>query len=278
MRNSVPKSPRRRVSANPNQRLPLTQHFLELRQRLLRSLVALAIGFSVCTTMAQTIFDRLLRPLYQVQQAGVRSVQIIYTNPFEVLTSFVKIALLAGLVLVLPYIMAQIWGFFAPGLKGKERRWFIPFVVLTTLFFFAGVGFAYYVMIPISYEFLLGYAPPNIVAQFKTSELLSFTLTMLFMFGLLFELPLLVALLVALRLLRTVQIVQQWRVIILGIFVAAAILTPADLVSMLLMALPLCFLMLMSCLLGWIIERVWLKPDDQQQALPSTDLDVAIKN
>lgn len=236
--------------------MPLLAHFGELRRRLVRCLVVLIVAFFACYPFAETIFNRLAEPLRHAAIPGKVTPQLIYTAPFEVFVVFMKLALVAALILSLPYLFAQVWGFIAPGLRPQERRLALPFVTLATLFFVGGVLFAYYVALPTGYAFFIGYAPDYIAPNIRVSEYMSATTQMLLVFGAVFETPLLLSALIYLRLLSVAQIVKQWRAVIVGVAIVAAVLSPADVMSMILLGVPLLGLFGVSLVLGLAIEKL----------------------
>lgn len=235
--------------------MPFLAHVGELRQRLLRSLMVFVAAFFIATPFADWGYEYLRQPLIVATHDTAVKPTFIYTTPFEVFVAFMKIALMMALLITLPFILSQVWGFIAPALKRREKRWFWPFITVTTSFFLAGVAFAYKVALPWSYRFFIGYAPSSILPQLRVSDYLTSTLQMLLTFGLLFETPILISLLIYLRVLSTKTLLQQWRMVVVGIAIIAAIMTPADVISMIILAVPLLLLFVASIGFGLLIER-----------------------
>ena len=217
---------------------PLLDHLTELRRRLLWSLVTLGATFALCLTQARNIFAVLVQPLIKAGQG-----KIIYTDIFEAFFVEIKVALFAALMLSFPVIATQIWRFVAPGMYAKEKRAFLPFLLLTPFFFAGGAAFAYYITMPFALEYLLGFQG-NIggiqqEALPGVGNYLSFVTRFLFGFGVAFLLPILLMILERAGIVTREQLASSRRyaiVICLGI---SAVLTPPDAVSMMLLAVPL---------------------------------------
>lgn len=251
----------------PSYDMPFLHHLAELRQRLIRSLIAVGVGLSICYPFADKIFALLVKPLFGKAEHPPK---LIYTTPMEVFVAFFKLAFVAGLILSVPYIFYQLWGFVSPGLRDKEKRYVWPFVFFTSSFFLFGLLFGYFVALPAAYDFLLGYAPAFVEANIRVADYLSFTTQMLLVFGLVFETPLLLLFLIHLRILNTRQIIRQWRGMVVGIFAVAAVVTPTtDAVSMLVMAVPLLLLFAISVVFGWLLERRRKSNDSSAKLRPA---------
>jgi sec-independent protein translocase protein TatC len=228
-------------------KLPLTAHLQELRKRLILSFIAVGIGFILCYALAQPIFDILAAPLLKVMPAGG---SLIFTSVAEAFFTYMKVAFIAGLILTSPFILYQIWAFVAPGLYQKEKRYVVPFVSLGSLFFAMGILFGYFVAIPFGFKFLLGYASDFIKPMPSMKEYLSFSIKFLLAFGLVFEFPVVLLLLARIGVIDAKMLARQRKYAILLIFVFAAVMTPPDLISQVLMALPLMGLYELSILLS----------------------------
>jgi len=217
---------------------PLMEHLVELRGRLLRSLTVLALLFFTCLYFASNIFAFLVQPLLAAGQG-----KIIYTDVFEAFFAEVKVALFAALMLGFPFFASQIWRFVAPGLYVKEKRALLPFLALTPVFFTGGAAFAYFLAMPWALHFLLGYqgnvggveqeALPGV------GNYLSFCTRFLFGFGVAFLLPILLMILERSGIVTRDQLVKSRRYAIVGAVAIAAVLTPPDAVSQLMLAVPL---------------------------------------
>ena len=217
---------------------PLLEHLVELRRRLLWSLATLAVTFGLCLTQARNIFAVLVQPLIQAGQG-----KIIYTDIFEAFFVEVKVALFAALMLSFPVIATQIWRFVAPGMYAKEKKAFLPFLLLTPFFFIGGAAFAYFVTMPFALRYLLSYQG-NIggiqqEALPGVGNYLNFVTRFLFGFGVAFLLPILLMILERAGLVTRQQLANSRRYAIVIVLAVSAVLTPPDAVSMLLLAGPL---------------------------------------
>ncbi len=215
--------------------MSLLEHLEELRQRLIRSVVALAIGVAACLNWAPEILRFLAVPIYRFMPPGSKLAVLGITDPFLL---YFKTSLLAGTFLACPALLWQAWGFVAPGLYAKERRWIGPFVALGWLFFLGGGAFAYYVAFPFTVEFLLQMATdfqPVITAE----RYYGFLLTVVLGLGVMFELPLALTLMARVRLVTWRFLLRNFRWAVLAIFLVSAILTPtADIVNLCIFAVP----------------------------------------
>lgn len=235
-------------------RAPLLDHLIELRRRLLWSVAAFAACFCACLYFARQIFAFLVQPLLAAGQG-----RLIYTNVFEAFFAEIKVAFFAGLMLAFPIIANQIWQFVAPGLYRKEKRAFLPFILLTPALFLTGAALAYYVAMPVALHFLLGFqgdvggvqrdALPGV------GNYLDFVTKFLFGFGVAFLLPVLLLLMERAGIVTRTQLVRGRRYAIVGAFIAAAVLTPPDIVSQLMLAFPLILLYELALIAIWFTER-----------------------
>lgn len=233
---------------------PLLDHLIELRSRLLWSIAALAVAFGICLYFARPIFAVLVQPLLAAGQG-----KIIYTDIFEAFFVEIKVAFFAAIMVASPVIMTQLWRFVAPGLYAKEKRAFLPFLVMTPVLFAAGALMAYYVAIPIALKYLLGYSG-NIGGVTQEAlpgvgNYLSFVTKFIFGFGIAFLLPVLMMLLERAGIVTRQQLAGGRRYAIVGVFAAAAVLTPPDLVSQCLLAVPLCLLYELALVAIWFTQR-----------------------
>jgi len=217
---------------------PLLEHLIELRRRLLYCLAALAAAFFVCLYFAKPIFAVLVQPLLAAGQG-----KVIYTDVFEAFFVEVKVALFAALMISFPVIATQLWRFIAPGLYLKEKRAFLPFLLMTPIFFAGGAAFAYFVAMPWALKFLLGYQGDIGGIQQEAlpgvGNYLSFCTRFIFGFGLAFLMPILLMILERAGIVTRDQLVKSRRYAIVASAAIAAVLTPPDVVSMLLMLVPL---------------------------------------
>jgi len=235
-------------------RAPLLDHLLELRKRLLLSMAALAVAFGGCLYFARPIFSFLVQPLLR---AGQR--KLIYTQLFDAFFVEIKVAFFAAMMLAFPVIANQLWQFVAPGLYRNEKRALLPFLLATPVLFLTGASLAYFVAIPLALHFLLGFQGNMGGIQQEAlpavGNYLSFVMQFLFGFGLAFLLPILLMLLERAGIVTRKQLIGARRYAIVGAFAIAAVLTPPDIGSQLLLALPLIVLYEMALIGIWFTER-----------------------
>ena len=233
-------------------KLPLTSHLQELRKRLILSFVAVGAGFALCYAFAEKIFDVLSAPLLEKMPAGG---SLIFTSVAEAFFTYMKVAFIAGLILASPFVLYQIWAFVAPGLYRHEKRYAVPFVLAGSFFFALGIFFAYYVALPVGFKFLLGFATDFIKPLPSMKEYLSFSIKFLLAFGLVFEFPVVLVLLARIGVIDAKTLARQRKYAILLIFIFAAVLTPPDIISQVLVAIPLMGLYELSILLSKIFGK-----------------------
>lgn len=217
----------------------LLDHLGELRSRLTKSVMAIALGFAVCWAFVDPLFNILLQPLLEVLPEGTHAQ---YTTLPEAFFTRMFITFVAGTFLASPAIFYQIWAFVAPGLYDEEKRYILPIAFFSALFFVAGGLFCYYIVFPFAFRFFISYSTPEIVITPKVSDYISFTLKLIFAFGLIFEMPIFTLFLARLGIVTAAMMRHARRYAIVGIFILAAILTPPDVVSQLLMACPMLLL------------------------------------
>lgn len=232
---------------------PLLEHLAELRTRLVRCLIAVGIGFAGCYAFAEKLLVILLKPLMDVLPKG--STLIATTLPEKFFT-IMKLALVAGAFAVSPYIFYQLWKFVAPGLYKEERRLIVPIAFATAVCFVGGALFGYFVVFPFGFQFFVDYASEYITIMPTISAYFSLAVTLLFAFGIIFELPVFIFFLTSLGLVSTKALRKFRRWAILLSFIVAAILTPTpDAVNQLLMAGPMCVLYEVGIWVSWFVDR-----------------------
>lgn len=251
-------------------RAPLMAHLLELRKRLMICVAVLAAATGGCYLMAEHIYGFLVRPLAEASGGGRR---LIYTGLTEAFFTYLQVAFFAGLCITFPVIAHQIYRFMAPGLYRHERRAFLPYLLLAPLLFAVGAAFAYLWVIPMAWDFFLAFENSGSVAgipiqlEARVSEYLSLTMQLLMAFGVAFQLPLILTLLTHAGLLPARVLKEKRKFAIVLIFIAAAVLTPPDVVSQLCLAVPLLVLYEMAVVVCARMES--RRPADA--ALPLTD-------
>lgn len=239
----------------------LLDHLNELRSRLVKICIAIGIGFGICWAFVDPLFHLLVDPMLAVLPAGTHAQ---YTTLPEAFFTRMHIAFVAGIFVVSPVIFYQIWAFVAPGLYDEEKRYIIPIAFLSAVFFASGAVFCYYVVFPFAFKFFISYSTPDITMTPKISDYLSFTLKLLFAFGLIFEMPIFTFFLARLGIV-TARMMRKFRkYAVVFIFILAAILTPPDVVSQLLMACPMLALYEISISVAALFgkKRKKEQPDD----------------
>jgi len=253
---------------------PLLEHLIELRRRLLWSLATLVVCFFVCFAFAKNIFAVLVQPLLSAGQG-----KLIYTDIFEAFFAQVKVALFAALMLAFPVISTQLWRFVAPGLYAREKKAFLPFLLLTPIFFSAGACFAYFLAMPWALHFLLSYQGDIGGIQQEAlpgvGNYLTFVMRFLFGFGAAFLTPILLMILERAGIVTREQLARSRRYAIVGSAAAAAVLTPPDVVSMLMLLVPLYglyeFAILAIRITHWRAARKAARSTPEISNLPQTE-------
>ncbi len=226
-----------------DQKMPLTAHLEELRKRLIASLIALVVGFGISYGFKERLFFFLSRPLEQHLPKGST---LQYIGIPEAFLTYLKISLFGGLVLAMPVILYQLWRFVAPGLYEREKRYVIPFVVFSMAFFLTGASFCYYIVFPFVFRFFMSFSGGPLVAMPAIRQYLSFATRLLVAFGLIFEMPIFFFFLGRMGLVSYKGLARQRRIAVVLVFVAAAVLTPPDVISQLMLAGPLMILFELS--------------------------------
>jgi len=238
---------------------PLLDHLIELRKRLIYSVAAIGVFFVACFAFAQPLYNVLTLPFVWAA-GGVENVHMITTSPQEQFFTNMNVALFGAIFLGFPFIAAQIYAFIAPGLYKKERQAFIPYLIATPVFFVAGAAMVYFVVGPMALHFFLGMQQTGegqvqIELQTRVSEYLGFIMTLIFAFGVCFQLPVVLTLLARIELVNTGHLAKGRRYAIVIILALAALLTPPDPISQIGLALPMYALYELSILSVKIVER-----------------------
>lgn len=224
---------------NDEEKQPFTSHLDELRKRLITCFVAVGIGFVASYAFKEKLFFILVAPLKQAMKSGDT---MIYTHLPEAFFTFLKTALISGILLASPVLIYQFWMFIAPGLYDREKKLLVPILFLSTLFFTGGALFGYFIVFPWGFKFFLSFATDTIRAMPSMKEYLGFASKLLLAFGIVFELPLVITFLAKLGIVSVDFLKKNRKYAILIFFVGAAMLTPPDVVTQIMMALPLMFL------------------------------------
>lgn len=238
-----------------DKKAPLATYLQEIRKRLFLSFIAVGVGFLICYYFSDSIFEILTAPLINnIQNIHVENT-LIFRTVAEAFFTYMKVGFVAGLMLASPFILYQIWGLVVSRLDRHKRRYVLFFVLGGSLFFALGILFGYFVALPFGCKFLLRYASKTIRPMPDMNEYLSFSVKFLLTFGLVFEFPILLLILARIGIVNAKMLAQKRRYAILLIFIFAFIISPPDLISQVLMALPLMGLYEVSILLCKIFAR-----------------------
>ncbi len=245
-------------------KMPLLDHLIELRQRLLYSVIALLVAFLVCFFFAEYLFNFLVQPLADIltHRTGVQGARrLIFTDLTEVFFTYVKVAFFFGAFIACPIFLTQIWLFVAPGLYKNEKSALAPFLIASPILFFAGGALVYYVLFPLAWQFFLSFETPGgqgtlpIELEAKVNEYLSLVMKLIFAFGLSFQLPIIMTLLARVGLATSKGMAAKRKYAIVGVFVVAAIFTPPDPLSQISLALPILVLYEISIYMAKLVEK-----------------------
>ncbi|MFI4894961.1 MAG: twin-arginine translocase subunit TatC [Steroidobacterales bacterium] len=253
-----------------NEALPegtLISHLLELRSRLLRAMIAVLIAFLPCAYYSNQIFDWLARPLVAKLPPGQKLIATTVTATF---TAPLKLALVAGLLIAMPYVLYQIWAFVAPGLYRKEKRFAMPLLVSAIVLFYVGVAFSYLFVFPLVFRFFVATTPHNVQLMADITNYLHFALTLFVAFGVAFETPVAVVLLVLTNIVTLQKLRSVRGYVLIVVFIIAAILTPPDVMSQTAMAIPMYLLFEGGILFAAILQRSSASVSDSSPEQGST--------
>jgi sec-independent protein translocase protein TatC len=245
------------------EKIPFSAHLEELRKRLIICFIAIGIGFVLSYAFKEKLFDVLSYPLIKVMKSGDK---LIFTGLPEAFFTYLKVAFISGVILSTPVIFYQFWMFVAPGLYDKEKRLLLPIVFLSTLFFVGGAFFGYFIVFPFGFRFFLGFASDTIRPLPSMREYMSFSTKMLLAFGLVFELPLVITFFAKMGIVSADLLKKKRKYAILIIFTVSAILTPPDVGTQIMMAVPLMVLYEISIVGAKIFGKKKISENDTDEA------------
>lgn len=238
----------------------LTSHLVELRQRIIYILIGVLAVFLLCLPFSQQLFEQFAQPVIQSLSDNEN---LIIRKPLDSFLIPLKLCLFLGVIVSLPWILYQVWGFVAPGLYQRERKIVAPLIISTTALFYLGVLFAYFVVLPLAFSFLAGFAPEGTEYGPDIADYFSFVFTVFFAFGLAFEVPVATVLMVMVGITDVDSLRNKRRYIIVGAFIFGMLLTPPDMISQTLLALPMWALFEIGLLVAARMEK---KMDTERQA------------
>lgn len=240
--------------------MPLLDHLIELRMRLIYSVVAFVVCFFLCFYVAEDIFRFLMKPLAELlaERTGAR---MIFTGLLEGFLTYIKVAFFAAAFVSFPFFSSQLWLFIAPGLYRNERQAALPFLIATPILFLMGGALVYYFIMPLAWQFLLNFQTPGVAGSLpielepKIDQYLALSMRLIFAFGVAFEMPVLLVLLARVGLVTADGLARKRRYAVVGVFIVAAVLTPPDVVSQIGLAVPVILLYEISIVLARMAEK-----------------------
>ena len=244
-----------------NKEQSLLEHLIELRDRLLRMVVAVLLLFLVLFPFSEQIFSTVAQPLLALMPEGTSMIATSVTSPF--LVPF-KLVLLLAVLLAVPYLLHQLWAFVAPGLYSHEKRLAAPLLVSSVLLFYCGIAFAYFVVFPLLFAFFIAVAPEGVAVMTDIGQYLDFIIAIFFAFGIAFEVPVATFLLILAGATTADKMAKKRPYIIVGAFVIGMMLTPPDVISQSLLAIPMWALFE----IGLIMSRIFIKPRELDESHP----------
>jgi len=242
-----------------DEKLPLTKHLEELRQRLIKIFIVLIVVFGVCYYNSKFFMDFVTAPLVPLLPEKSSLAMLKLTEGFF---TELKLSLMAAVFFSMPFILYQLWKFVAPGLYAHEKKYVVSFVLVSSILFFSGAAFAYYIVFPFGFRFFLNYAQGDVIASLSLQWYLSFVTRLILGFGIIFELPVFTLFLSKMGIVTADMMKKHRKYAIVGIFIVAAIFTPPDVFTQCMMAVPLLILYEISIYVAKIFGKKKLKDED----------------
>ncbi len=241
---------------------PFTDHLTELRDRLVRCFIAVGVGFVVAYCFKEKLFDLLMAPLVTAMGENQK---MIFTGLPEAFFTYLKVALLTGIVAAVPVLFYEFWMFVSPGLYRQEKKFLIPVVLLSIFFFAVGSSFGYFIVFPYGFQFFLGFASETIQAMPSMKEYLGFASKMLLAFGFVFELPLVITFMARMGLVTIDFLTKNRKYAVLIFFTGSALITPPDVVTQIMMAIPLMILYEISIVGARVFQKKKASDDEDEE-------------
>jgi sec-independent protein translocase protein TatC len=243
-------------------------HLIELRDRLLKAVVAWILVFICLFPFANDLYTLLAQPMLEKLPQGGQMIATEVVTPFFVP---IKVAMMSAFLVALPFILYQVWAFVAPGLYAHEKKFILPLVVASVVLFSVGMAFAYFLVFPVVFGFIIGIAPQGVAVMTDINKYLDFVITLFLAFGLTFEVPIVVVALALMGLVEVEKFKEARPYVIVGAFVIAAIVTPPDVISQFMLAVPLWLLYELGVIIaGWVVKKRVDDGESEQPYVPMT--------
>jgi sec-independent protein translocase protein TatC len=259
-------SKRRKGATTPEQEESFISHLVELRDRMIKSIIVVLILFGICFYFSGDLMKFLSQPLYEALPKGTKP---IFTDQAGAFFTLTKMSFLTALLFSLPWVLYQAWAFVAPGLYDHEKRFALPLIISSVFFLVVGIAFAYLFVLPAAYKFFISFSASTGAETLQDlQKYWDFTLSIFFGFGLTFEVPVVEMLLVKLGMVTVQQLREARRYVMVGAFVVAAVLTPPDVLSQFMLAIPLILLYELGIFMAGFITAASRAPNSEPDATP----------